>query len=402
MENTLINFIFEAYKIGFTMPYYVKKGKVPRKRHTIFRKPDNSLYYEELISTEGFSSIYSLMYHIYPPTKVLKIGEPVDVAPQIAVKNNMRHRAFRSFQVEPGGDYLSSRRVVLCNEDVQLYVGAPTESMTTFYKNGTADELIFIHYGKGVLRTNFGKIEFNEGDYLHVPRGVIFKLEFETKNNRVFVIESFSPIEFPRRYMNKDGQLLEHSPFHERDIRPPSELETYDEKGEFEILVKKYHQIFPYVYANHPFDLVGWDGHFYPYAFNILDFEPIVGRIHQPPPVHQNFAGRNFVVCSFVPRLYDFHPEAIPAPYFHSNVDSDEVLYYVKGEFMSRKNIEEGFISLHPIGIPHGPHPGAIEKSIGAKETNELAVMVDTFRPLYLTKDALDIEFKEYYLTWLD
>ena len=384
------------------MPYYVKKGKIPKKRHIAFRKPDGGLYYEELFSTEGFSSIYSLMYHIHPPTEVLKIGEPQDVSPKIAVKNNMQHRAFRSFRVKPGGDYLSSRKIVLCNEDVQLYVAAPTESMTTFYKNGTADELIFVHYGKGVLRTNFGNVYFDEGDYLHIPRGVIFKLEFETENNRLFITESFSPIRFPKRYMNSEGQLLEHSPFHERDIRPPQELETYDETGEFEILVKKYHQIFPYVYKYHPFDLVGWDGHFYPYAFNILDFEPIVGRIHQPPPVHQNFEGRNFVICSFVPRLYDFHPEAIPAPYYHSNVDSDEVLYYAKGEFMSRKNIEEGFISLHPIGITHGPHPGAIEKSIGQKETNELAVMVDTFRPLYLTKDALDIEFKEYYLSWLD
>ncbi len=384
------------------MPYYVKMGNVPRKRHIVFKKPDGGLYWEELFSTEGFSDIYSLMYHLYPPTRVVKIGEPTDVAPNIAVENNLRHRGFRGFQLPEGSDYLSARTIVLANNDVQLYLAAPTKSMDVFYRNGTADELIFIHKGKGVLRSNFGKIPFGEGDYLHVPRGVIFKLEFETEKNRLFIVESFASIRFPKRYMNRYGQLLEHSPFHERDIRPPVELETIDEKGDFVVLSKKHHKLYPYHYEHHPFDLVGWDGQFYPYAFNILDFEPIVGRIHQPPPVHQTFEAAGFVVCSFVPRLYDFHPKSIPAPYFHSNVDSDEVLYYVEGEFMSRKDIEEGFISLHPMGIPHGPHPGAIEKSIGKKETHELAVMVDTFRPLYITAEGLELERKEYWKSWLE
>lgn len=384
------------------MPHFQSRGQVPHKRHTVFRQPNGQLYAEELVSTEGFSSAYSLVYHCYPPTRVRAMGEARSFAPKTVVKNNMQHRSFKGFQVAPTPDYLESRKVVLTNNDVQIALAAPQKSMDYFFKNSSADELIFIHEGTGMLRTAFGAIKFGYGDYLHIPRGVIHQIDFDTPNNRLLVTESYSPIEFPRRYMNKTGQLLEHSPFCERDIRTPENLQTFDERGEFQILIKKQHDVFPFVYDNHPFDYVGWDGCFYPYAFSIHDFEPITGRVHQPPPVHQNFEARNFVVCSFCPRLFDYHPQSIPAPYHHSNVDSDEVLYYVDGDFMSRNNIERGQITLHPIGIPHGPHPGAAERSIGVKDTAELAVMIDTFYPLMLTEEALGIEVKDYYRSWLE
>ena len=271
-----------------------------------------------------------------------------------------------------------------------------------FFKNADADEVIFIHEGSGKLRSVYGSIDFKYGDYLVIPRGTIYLMEFDNENNRLFIIESFSPVVTPKRYRNEFGQLLEHSPFCERDIRQPKDLETYDLKGEFEVLIKKQGMIYPYTYATHPFDVVGWDGNHYPYAFSIHDFEPITGRVHQPPPVHQTFEARNFVICSFVPRLYDYHPQAIPAPYNHSNIDSDELLYYVDGDFMSRKSVSRGQITLHPGGIPHGPHPGTVEKSIGAKATAELAVMIDTFKPLWLTKEAVRINMPDYYKSWME
>jgi len=248
----------------------------------------------------------------------------------------------------------------------------------------------------------YGNIKFVYGDHLVIPRGTIYQIEFDTSVNRLFIVESFTPIKFPKRYVNRNGQLLENAPLYERDIKLVQDLETHDEKGEFKVLIKRDDMIFPYYYQYHPFDLIGWDGCHYPYAISVHDFEPITGRVHQPPPVHQTFEAHNFVMCAFVPRMYDYHPDAIPAPYNHSNVDSDEVLYYVDGDFMSRSHVEKGQISLHPIGIPHGPHPGTVEKSIGAKFTNELAVMVDTFRPLKLTKAALEIEDEDYYRSWLD
>jgi homogentisate 1,2-dioxygenase len=242
---------------------------------------------------------------------------------------------------------------------------------------------------------------FSYGDYLVIPRGTIYQIEFDTEANRLFIVESHTPVVTPKRYRNAFGQLAEHAPFCERDIRKPDILETHDEQGRFLFYIKKQDRIYPYFYLNHPFDLVGWDGYVYPYAFYIHNFEPVTGRVHQPPPVHQTFEGGNFVICSFVPRLFDYHPLAIPAPYNHSNIDSDEVLYYVDGDFMSRKHVERGMITLHPGGIPHGPHPGTVEKSIGAKETRELAVMVDTFRPLQLTEHAAAIEDQQYYQSWL-
>jgi len=383
------------------MPHYYSLGTIPHKRHTQFRKPDGNLYSEQLFSTEGFSSNYSLLYHTYPPTQIIRTEEPVNVQPKAANDNILKHRSFEGFKIQPTADYLESRKVVLFNNDVHISLAAPQQSTTNyFYKNADADEVLFVHEGTGTLKTQYGNIAFGYGDYLVIPRGTIYQLEFDTENNRLFIVDSFSPVTFPKRYLSKYGQLLEHAPFCERDIRKPVNLQTFDEKGEFLIKVKKRGLMYNIWYANHPFDVVGWDGYEYPYAFSIHDFEPITGRVHQPPPVHQTFDARNFVICSFVPRLYDYHPDAIPAPYNHSNIDSDEVLYYVDGDFMSRKHVTRGMITLHPGGIPHGPHPGAVEKSIGAKETKELAVMVDTFYPLLMTDAAHGIEDENYIMSW--
>ncbi len=385
------------------MPFYSKLGKIPHKRHTTFRKPNGDLYYEQLFGTEGFSGMASLMYHVHRPTMVKSVSKPVDVAPKLAVEKNITSQMLRGFEVKPEKDFLESRKIVLFNNDLNIALAAPQESLTDyFYKNGDSDEVIFVHEGTGELRTMLGNIKFGKGDYLVIPRGMIYQINFDTPNNRLFIVESFSPVLTPKRYRNNFGQLLEHSPFCERDFRTPETLETHDELGEFTIKIKKENVIHEVVYASHPFDVVGWDGYNFPYAININDFEPITGRVHQPPPVHQQFEAFNFVICSFCPRLYDYHPEAIPAPYNHSNIDSDEVLYYVDGDFMSRNHVEKGYISLHPAGIPHGPHPGATERSIGQTETAELAVMVDTFKPLRLTQLALDIADKDYFKSWLE
>lgn len=385
------------------MPIYHKQGQIPHKRHTTFRKPDGSLYAEELFSTEGFSNIYSLIYHCHPPTMVKHLGEPYSVEPKIAREKHLKHTSLKGFKIKAEDDYLKSRKPVLVNSDLHISLAAPKKSMTDyFYKNSQADELIFVHVGSGTLKTGYGKIKFEYGDYLVIPRGTIYQLEFNDENNRLFIIESFTPIVTPKRYRNQVGQLLEHSPFCERDMKLPQDLETFDETGDFKVLIKKQGLIYPYTYSTHPFDFFGWDGYCYPWAISIHDFEPITGRVHQPPPVHQMFEAHNFVVCSFVPRKYDYHPQAIPAPYNHSNIDSDEVLYYVDGDFMSRKSVEQGQITLHPGGIPHGPHPGTVEKSIGKEATEELAVMVDPFRPLMLTEDAVAIEDPDYYASWME
>ncbi len=383
------------------MPIYHSLGTIPKKRHTVFRKPNGELYAEELVSTEGFSSLYSLVYHTHPPTIVKELGKPYSVEPKIAYEKHLRHTSLIGFNIKPEDDYLESRKPVLVNSDLHISLAAPRKSMTDyFYKNSQADEVVFVHVGSGTLKTGFGKIRFEYGDYLVIPRGTIYQMEFDTEENRLFIIESFSPIRTPKRYRNQYGQLMEHSPFCERDIKRPTDLETLDEKGDFKILIKKQGLIYPYIYGTHPFDFVGWDGFHYPWAFSIHNFEPITGRIHQPPPVHQTFEGHNFVICSFCPRKYDYHPQAIPAPYNHSNVDSDEVLYYVDGDFMSRKSVVKGQITLHPGGIPHGPHPGMVEKSIGKEATEELAVMIDPFRPLMLTEDAVKIEDESYHKSW--
>lgn len=385
------------------MPYYHKLGKIPHKRHTQFRKPDGKLYAEQLFSTEGFSNDYSLLYHCHPPTEIIRTDEPVSVAPIVAEEKMLKHRSFEGFKIMPEKDFLQSRKAVLVNNDCHVVLAAPQESMHNyFFKNADADEMIFVHEGKGVLRTMYGELPFGYGDYLVIPRGTIYQINFADTHNRLFIVESFSPIRFPKRYLSKYGQLLEHAPFCERDIRAPQNLPTFDEKGDFLIKTKKRGMLYGIHYGHHPFDVVGWDGCCYPFAFSIHDFEPITGRVHQPPPVHQTFEGNNYVVCSFCPRLFDYHPQAVPAPYNHSNIDSDELLYYVDGDFMSRKNVTRGMITLHPGGIPHGPHPGAVEKSLGAKETKELAVMVDTFHPLQLTVEALEIENDNYTMSWAE
>lgn len=383
------------------MPIYHTLGQIPAKRHTVFRKPNGALYAEELVSTEGFSSMYSLVYHTHPPTLVKELGTPYSVEPKIAREKHLKHTSLLGFNIKPEKDYLESRKIILVNSDLQISLAAPMESMTTyFYKNSQADEVLFIHKGSGTLHTGFGKIYFKYGDYVVIPRGTIYQIEFNDTDNRLFIIESYSPIHFPKRYQNKYGQLMEHSPFCERDIVRPTNLETFDEAGDFKVLIKKQGLMYPYTYGTHPFDFIGWDGYHYPWAFSIHNFEPITGRVHQPPPVHQTFEAHNFVICSFVPRKYDYHPDAIPAPYNHSNVDSDELLYYVDGDFMSRKSVVQGQITLHPGGIPHGPHPGTVEKSIGKEKTEELAVMIDPFKPLMLTEDAIAIEDENYHKSW--
>jgi homogentisate 1,2-dioxygenase len=385
------------------MPIYHKLGNFPQKRHTVFQSPQGKHYYEQLFGTEGFNGFSSLLYHVHRPTQVKEILKSYSVAPKVAVDKNIKALLLKGFDIKPADDFLDSRKIVLLNSDCHIGLAAPKQSMKTyFYKNADADEMLFIHKGKGVLRTFMGNIPFEYGDYLIIPRGMIYQMEFETADNRIFFVESFHPLYTPKRYKNTSGQHLEHSPFCERDFKLPTELETHDQKGDFLIKIKKEGMMHEVLYASHPFDVVGWDGYNFPWGISIHNFEPITGRVHQPPPVHQHFETPAFVVCSFCPRLYDYHPKAIPAPYNHSNIDSDEVLYYVDGDFMSRNNIEQGHITLHPKGIPHGPAPGAMERSIGQKETQELAVMVDTFRPLMFTEDALGIDDGKYYKSWVE
>lgn len=384
------------------MPVYHQLGKIPSKRHVVYRQDSGALYHEELFGTEGFGGVSSLIYHLNPPTMVKDMAEPYSVRPDIAIGHNMQALSFLGYDVEACDDYIESRKTLFVNGDLHVGLAAPTQSMKDyFFKNADADEMLFIHKGSGTMKSAYGSISFGYGDYVIVPRGTTYQLHFDSADNKILYIESFSPIRTPRRYRNEWGQLLEHSPFCERDFRLPTDLETHDEKGEFLVKIKKTGLIYPYTYATHPFDLVGWDGYCYPYAFSIFNFEPITGRVHMPPPIHQQWEANNFVVCSFVPRLYDYHPQAIPAPYHHSNIDSDEILYYVDGDFMSRNNIQKGQFTLHPAGIPHGPHPGAIERSIGKKETGELAVMIDPFKPVAITTEAMKIEVKDYYKSWM-
>ena len=385
------------------MPYYQHQGEIPRKRHTVFRSGKGKLYHEELFGTEGFSSLSSLIYHLYPPTRVKQLDKPWSVRPEVAIDENMQAMSFMGAGVEAEDDYLKSRKTFFYNDDLQVCMAAPKKSMTEyFFKNADSDEMIFIHRGSGACHTMYGTIDFEYGDYVVIPRGTVYRLEFNTADNLLMIVESHSPLRFPKRYRNDEGQLLEHSPFCERDLKVPHSFKTYDIQGDFHVMIKKRGLMYPYVYANHPFDLIGWDGYSYPYAINIFDFEPITGRIHMPPPIHQQFEGHNFVICSFVPRMYDYHPQAIPAPYHHSNIDADEILYYVDGDFMSRNNIQAGQFTLHPAGIPHGPHPGAIERSIGKKETQEVAVMIDPFNPMKIAKSAMPHEVPDYYKSWLE
>lgn len=383
------------------MPFYHQLGTIPHKRHTQFRKPGGGLFREEVMGLEGFHGVQSLLYHHFLPPRVLRAEYLGPAAVSYTEFGALRHRAFGTSPLPAGADPVTARRTLLGNSDVTLGISVATQSMGYFYRNAQAYEVWFAHEGSGVLRSQFGRLPFSPGDYLVIPFGTTWQIELGEQPARFLVIEAKGEVHTPRRYRNEFGQLLEHAPFCERDFRAPAELETHTERGEFELRVKARDGLTRHTLDHHPFDVAGWDGYLFPYAFSIHDFEPITGRVHQPPPVHQTFAGPNFVVCSFVPRLFDYHPEAIPAPYNHSNVNSDEVIYYCDGNFMSRKGIDKYDITLHPSGLPHGPQPGATEASIGATQTAELAVMVDTFHPLNVTPAALDLEKPEYMRSWL-
>ena len=391
------------------MPYYFKLGQLPAKRHIQFRRPDGALYSEEVFGTEGFVGPTSTLYHIHPPTQVTGWKSMYGTKPQYVETDVMRMRHLKSAPMKPKGDPVTGRVVLFGNSDVEMSVCSPAEPMNYHYKNAMGDECLFIHQGSGTVFTQFGTLQFGPKDYVIIPKGAIYRMEFNPRkkndevNDKFLVIETAngSHITPPPRYISKKtSQFLEHAPYCERDLRVPELPLTFDEAGEFEVRIKARDLVHGYVYDYHPLDVVGWDGCYYPYIFNIDDFSPIVGKHHMPPPTHQTFEGHNFVICSFCPRVLDFHPNAIPIPYNHSNLDSDEVLYYVEGDYKARKGIEVGSLTLHPQGIPHGPHPGTIEKSLGKTFTNELAVMCDTFRPLYPTKAALAIDDPAYPDSW--
>jgi len=384
------------------MPIYHTLGRIPRKRHTAFRKPDGGLYAEQLMGNEGFTGPSSLLYHVHPPTTVLAVKRLRDVVWEADPDRTLRHRHFRTARMAEGGSPTLDRTPLLFNLDIALLFARPTMADQHFYRNAQADEVVYVSQGSGTLETQFGNLPYREGDYLLIHRGILHRYHLNAEPHRLLIFESRGYVRTPSRYRNEFGQIVEGAPYSERDFRRPTELETHDERGEFRLVIKQYDGLNEYLLDHHPCDVVGWDGMFYPWAFNIGDFEPIVGKVHQPPPVHQTFQGDGFVICSFCPRPYDFGPDAVPAPYNHSNVDSDEVLYYASSEFMSRKGIEYGSITHHPDGIPHGPHPGRAEASIGAKETNELAVMMDSFRPLSVARDALPIEDPAYFRSWVE
>ncbi len=383
------------------MPFYHKLGNIPHKRHTQFKKADGKLYREEVMGLEGFSSIQSILYHHFLPPRVKMTEDLGPAKPEYVDFGAIRHRAFATDQTPLGPDPLTARIPLLGNNDVILGISRAKDSMDFFYRNSQAYETWWVHEGEGVLKSQFGNLPFRKGDYIVIPFGVTWQMHLDGEA-RFFTIENPSQIEPPKRYRNSYGQMLEHAPYCERDIRVPEELESHIERGEFEVRVKVRDRLSRHVLDHHPFDVIGWDGYLYPWIFNIEDFEPITGRLHMPPPIHQTFDGNNFVVCSFVPRLFDYHPDGIPAPYNHSNIQSDEVLYYAEGNFMSRKGIDRADISLHPFGLPHGPQPGMTEASIGKKETQELAVMVDTFHPLQITQQGAALEKPEYMSTWLE
>ena len=384
--------------------YYVRRGSVPPQRHTQHRGQDGSLYAEELFGVEGFVGRNSLLYHLRPPTQTHQIEAVRDVVLVEADDGVHRHRLTKTAQVPESGDVVEGRIPLYFNNDIVMGVVRPARAMPEhcFYRNGEADELLYVHEGAGVFGSVFGPMAYGPGDYIVIPIGTTWRLDPDAGSaQRMLWLECPSELEPPKRYRNDYGQLLEHAPYYQRDIRVPDEAAPRTDDGEFVIEVKVRSRITAYHYRQHPFDVVGWDGYLYPFAFNIADFEPITGRVHQPPPVHQTFQGRNFVVCSFVPRKFDYHPLAIPAPYNHSNINSDEVIYYVAGNFMSRRGVEISSFTLHPAGIPHGPHPGTVEASIGKDATEELAVMVDTFRPLSLTKQAAALDDERYPYSWL-
>jgi len=390
------------------MAYYFKLGQLPPKRHIVFRRPDGALYSEEVFGTEGFVGPTSTLYHIHPPTQVSGWKALYTTRPQYVEQEVMRMRHLKTAPMLPHGDPVTGRVVLFGNADVEMSMCVPSEPMRYHFKNAMGDECLFVHFGSGTVWTMFGTLRFRPKDYIVIPKGTIYRIEFDEPAEGepgprfvCFETANGSHIAPPPRYLSKQtSQFLEHAPFCERDLRVPELPLTFDERGEFEVRIKARDCVHSYVYPYHPLDVVGWDGCYYPYLFNIDEFSPIAAKHHMPPPTHQTFEGHNFVICSFCPRVLDWHPQAIPVPYNHSNLDSDEVLYYVEGNYKARKGIEVGSVSLHPQGIPHGPHPGTIEKSLGATFTNELAVMCDTFRPLFPTRAALDLDDPAYPASW--
>lgn len=384
------------------MPIYHSLGRIPRKRHQVFRKEDGGIYYEELVGNKGFTGLSSLLYHIHPPTEVSKVEAWKDVRPVALEDEALRHRHFATGKLPAGGSPAFDRVPLLFNADVSLWHSAPEQQDESFYRNGQADELVYLAEGSGRLESQYGSLSLRSGDYVVIPRGIVHRWRLDAEPAaKLLILESTGAVRTPKRYRNEHGQLLEGAPFNERDIRLPETLEVHDEAGEFEIVVKRDDRLLRYTLEHHPFDAVGWDGYYYPWAFSIHDFEPLVGRFHQPPPIHQTFEGDGFVICSFCPRPFDFDEEAVPAPYFHTNAMTDEVIYYASSEFMSRKGVGFGSITLHPDGIPHGPQPGRMEDSIGVKWTDELAVMLDTFRPLQLAAQTTEIEDRDYWKSWV-
>ena len=385
------------------MPIYHRLGALPRKRHTALRGPDGALRHEQLVGHEGFSGTSSLLYHLRPPTAIRSARTLRDVTIEEDPDRTLRHRHFRTGHAPEGGSPTLERTPLLFNADISMWHCAPDAADEHFYRNAQADEVVYVASGSGVLESQFGPLPWRAGDYLVIHRGLLHRYRLDPGTTvRFLVMESRGHVRWPKRYRNAFGQLVEGAPYSERDIRRPDELVTHDEARDHVVIVKQYDRLTEMILAHHPLDVVGWDGYFYPWAFNIHDFEPIVGRVHQPPPVHQTFEGDGFVICSFCPRPYDFHPDAIPAPYNHSNVDSDEVLFYASSEFMSRKGIEFGSVTHHPDGLPHGPHPGRYEGSIGQTWTDELAVMMDSFRPLRVAKASTAFEDEAYARSWID
>jgi homogentisate 1,2-dioxygenase len=383
------------------MPSYVREGSVPHKRHIQFRRPDGGLYAEELFSTKGFESVYSLLYHVHPPTATLDV-RPWERPPTLFMPNDpLRNRHLKTASLDLKGDPISSRTPLLGNDDVVIAVAQAREPMEYFYRNTGGDELLFIHQGAGLLETQFGELAYREHDYLLVPTGTIYRV-IPASPTRILFYQTIGAVTIPRRYRNEFGQLEEHAPYYERDFRAPVLKPPVQTQGEYEIRVTNGGRNAIYIVQNHPCDVVGWDGYCYPYAFNLDEFAPITGKLHQPPPAHATFDAPGAAFCAFVPRMFDYHPLAIPVPYNHSSVDCDEVLYYVSGNFMSRRGVEEGSITLHAAGAPHGPQPGAVEQSLGKTSTDEIAVMIDTFKPLLLAQAGLECEDPEYFRSWVE
>jgi homogentisate 1,2-dioxygenase len=380
---------------------YHRLGDVPAKRHVQVRR-DGRLLTEEVLGFEGFSGNESILYHLHSPCRVREVGGFTPLVREEWVPPTHVHRLTNTAPVAPGGDWLHGRRLLQFNRDVEVSIAKPTQDHDGFYRNGEGDEVLFVHHGSGVVETAFGDVPYRPHDYVVIPRGTTYHIRMDEGPQTWLCLFTPGEIETPDRYRNRYGQLLEHAPYSQRDFHPPAELHTHTGREDVELTVRVRDGLQRFVLDHHPFDVVGWDGYVYPYTFNVDDFEPVTGRIHLPPPVHQTFQGPNFVICSFCPRPLDWDPDAIALPYHHSNVQSEEAIYYVDGNFGSRKGVEAGAITLHPSGLPHGPQPGLVERSLGATRTEELAVMWDTFRPLRLTALAQELDDPSYALSWYE